>query len=369
MKKVLHYVGKMDRGGMETFIMNLYRNIDTKKVQFDFAVHTEESGDFDEEIVKLGGKIIIFPSMRKNPLKYSMFWEKFWKLNGENYLALHFHTNSLANIIALKKSRKYNVPIRIVHSHSSFSDKGKLQLPNNIIHNYHMKRISDYANKYLACSEPAADWLFGESVTREVKVDFFKNGIDIDEFSYNSMRRQQIRNKLELNGKIVIGHVGKFIDVKNHEFLIDVFSSLVKLEAESVLLLVGDGKLLPRIKQLVIDKNLQDKVIFMGVRDDVNDLLQAMDVFILPSLYEGLPFTLVEAQASGIPILVSANIAKEVKIKDNLIFKEITASSSDWATSILSIYKTENRVIDNSLLIDAGYSVKDTALNYLKILK
>lgn len=348
--------------------MNLYRNIDRGKIQFDFAVHTSIPGDYDDEIRRMGGRIIVFPQMRRNPIKYNKLWDKFWRENHRDYIAFHFHTNSLANIIALKKATKYKLKYRIVHSHSTFSDKGNLQILHNLLHNYNKQKIDIYANKFFACSKLAAKWLYGKNIIESNKIEIIKNSIDIKKFSYNEEIRKRKRLELGVSDKIVIGHIGKFIPVKNHNYLIEVFKFFNSINSNSILLLVGEGELLDDIKNKVSRLDLADKVIFTGVRTDVHELLQAMDVFVLPSIYEGLPLTLIEAQASGIPILASDNITDEVKIKDNLFFYDINAHPSSWAQKLNNLVYKSNRLADNDALIVQGYCIEDTAAKYERMI-
>ena len=199
--RVLHYVGRMHRGGMETFIMNLYRNIDRQHVQFGFAVHGDEAGDYEKEILELGGEIFYFPHMRKNPIRYRKAWREFWAKNRNRYTAFHMHTNSLANVIAMEEAAKAGVPVRIIHSHSSMANKGRLQKLNDFLHKRHQKKLPRLATNLFACSDKAANWLFGGTTVQNLNVRQINNGISVEDFQFDPEAREALRSKVGLNGK------------------------------------------------------------------------------------------------------------------------------------------------------------------------
>lgn len=369
MKKILHYVGKMNRGGMEALIMNIYRNIDRSICQFDFAIHGNENGDYEDEIIQLGGHFFQFPHMRSNPIKYRKTWRKFWQLHKNEYYAFHCHTNSLANAIALEEATRANVPIRIVHSHSSSANKGKLQLLNNWLHHFNQKRLPKLATNYIACSDKAATWLFGGMEVEGEKVEILNNGIDAQCYKYNAAYRNEIRNEFGIVDKIVVGHIGAFLPVKNHEFLLKVISELRKLNNNIVALLIGDGPQRERIKEIIVSDNLEEFVILAGKRGDVNKLLSSMDIYVMPSLYEGLPVSLVEVQANGLPAVISDTITKDVLIKDNMIYMSLKCSPREWAEKIMQIVCENLRDDDILPIIEKGFDIKDTVMKYMQILK
>ncbi len=366
--RVLHYVGIMNRGGMETFIMNLYRNIDRNKIQFDFAVHGERAGDFEKEISMLGGKFYYFPHMRKNPLKYRKAWKDFWKNNKERYVAFHMHTNSLANIIALEEATKAGIPIRIVHSHSSMANKGRLQWLNDILHRRHQARLSKLATNLFACSDKAAEWLFGGTEIKGLTVTKINNGVQVNDFRYDPEIRERLRAELNISDKKVIGHIGAFLPVKNHLFLVETVEKCYLSDRSVRCLLIGNGPLINEIKDIVKQKNLQDVILFLGVCDNVNKLLSAMDLFLMPSLYEGLPVSLVEVQANGLPALVSDTITKDVAMQKNLHYMSLKASSDEWAGAALSIIKNNERSLDTGCISENGFNIKKTVDLYESII-
>ena len=367
MKKVLHYVGIMNRGGMETLIMNLYRNIDLNRFQFDFAAHSYRTGDFDEEITQMGGKIFHFPAYRSNPGKYRNEWRKFFTEHSGEYAAFHFHTNSLANLVALEEAARSGVPVRIVHSHSSFANKGRLQYLNNFLHRFHQKKLKHLATHLLACSTEAANWLYGGNCLDGKNVILMHNGINCDNYTYNAEQAERKKKELGIGDKTVVGHIGKFIKVKNHQFLLSILSQMIEQNKDIVALLIGDGELAEQMKSLAEQLSISENVYFLGVRSDIPELLMCMDLFLMPSLYEGLPVSMIEAQASGVPALISDTISKEVKIKDNVYFQSLQSGSDVWAESAQKILR-EKRIIDNSSLKAAGYDIKDSVLQYIKII-
>lgn len=363
--RVLHYVGRMKRGGMETFIMNLYRGIDTSVVQFDFAVHEAEEGEYDNEILQRGGRIYHFPHMRENPFVYRKSWKDFWKDHKDEYRAFHFHTNSLANIIAFDEAYKAGIPVRIVHAHSSFANKGRLQFLNDYLHHRHQKMVTNEATNLLACSDKAATWLFGQGSSQ---VEIIKNGIHLKDFAFCERDRENVRNEFQVGSStILIGHVAAFLEVKNHKYDLEIAQALKAMSADFEFVLVGDGPLLNDIKNAVDVLGLEENFVFTGTRSDVSRLLSGFDVVILPSLYEGLPVSLIEAQVNGVSVLVSDTIAKEVKIADNLGFSSIGVPASSWAQKIVELPRQHTSDIER--ITKAGYNIEDVCKTYYQLLR
>lgn len=353
--RILQVFGKMNRGGAETMIMNLYHNIDRSKVQFDFIIHTNEFCDYDCEISSLGGKIYRVPRYNgKNYFIYKESWNNFFQKHTE-YKIIHGHVRSTASIY-LKIAKKYGL-ITISHSHSTSSGSGFPAIVKNILQ-YPIRFTADYL---FACSKSAGEWLFGKKACQSDNFFVLKNAIDTAKFTFDKNIRIQKRKELKIEDKFVIGHVGRFTTVKNHIFLIDVFRAFHDKNAKSVLLLVGDGELRQSIEKKVRDLGLSDNVIFTGVRSDIPDLLQAMDVFLFPSLYEGLPVTLIEAQASGIKCFVSDSVTEEVKITNQVEFVSLEQSPENWAEEILKYEDGYDRKDTYQEICNAGYDIKDNA--------
>lgn len=368
MIKVLHYVGMMKRGGMETLIMNLYRNIDREQIQFHFAVHGEEKGDFAEEIISLDGAFYHFPHMRKDPIAYRKAWRAFWKKHGHQYTAFHMHTNSLANFIAFEEAYRAGIPVRIIHSHSSYAAKGKLQFINDFLHKQHQKKAKKMATHLFACSDKAANWLFGGMTLGGLKVQILKNGVDILQYQYNPERRETIRAELGLTGTKIMGHVGTFLPVKNHSFLVDAIEAAYRKDPQIRCVFVGKGPLFEQIQEKIRQKGLENVIHLLGLRADVHELLSAMDLFVMPSLYEGLPVSLVEVQANGLPALVSDSITKDVKFLDNFNYLDLSAGAEAWGAKAVELMDGQLRTTDVQPLVDNGFDIRQTTDIYQNIL-
>lgn len=368
MKRILHYVGCMNRGGMEMFIMNLFYHIDRKELMFDFAIHGSTVGDFQEEIRNLGGNWYFFPRMRKNPVKYRKAWRTFWKTHAGEYDAFHFHTNSLANIIALEEAKKAGIPIRIIHSHSSMANKGRLQWLNDFLHNVHKKKIPKLATHLFACSDKAASWLFGNIKFSSLPVIQINNGIDIEKYRYNEVNRNHIRKTLGLDGLKVVGHVGAFLPVKNHKFIVDVIEKAYEMDSSIRCVFIGQGGLFEDIKNLVVLKKLDDVILFLGIQNNVHEWLSAMDIFIMPSLYEGLPVSLIEVQANGLPAIISDTITDYVKLQKNIYYKSLSEGALEWAKEIIQISNNNYRENNNKCVSDSGFDIKETVKLYENII-
>jgi len=351
----------MDYGGMEAVIMSLYRSIDREEWQFDFAVHGENKGFYESEILKMGGTIYRFPMMRKDPQTYRHKWDEFWQCHNGEYYAFQMHTNSLANIVALKSAKRYNIPVRAIYAHSSYADKGRLQLIHDVVHKWNRKRISKYANVKFACSELAAKWMYGVSSTEDGSVIIVNNGIDYDRFNYDEAIRIKLRHELNIENKYVLCQVGHMISVKNHTFTI---SLLRQLPEDVVCLFLGDGLLQSRLQDMAESQNVSRRIIFLGMRSNVEDYLSASDAFILPSLYEGMPLSVVEAQISGLPCLISSTITRMAQITNNVSYLSIN-NSSEWAKAIATL--RESKVINrDKLVLDNKFDIRVTSKEYIK---
>ena len=351
--RVLQVFAEMNRGGAETMIMNLYRHIDRAKIQFDFIVHTNEKCAFDEEIEQLGGIIYRVPRyVGKNHFEYKDAWQNFF-ISHPEYKIIHGHVRSTASLY-LKVAKKHGL-ITIAHSHNTSSGNGISSVVKNILQ-YPIRHTADY---FLACSEAAGKWLFGDTVVSRSNFKVLVNAIETDRFSFNNHSRDAIRNEFGIENKYVIGHVGRFHPQKNHEFIIDVFKSVHNKVNNSVLLLIGDGALKESIQMKVRKEKLENSVIFAGVRSDVPDIYQGMDLFLFPSLFEGLGIVVVEAQAAGLNCIVSNQIPDEAIIT-NLVEKvSLVKSPEDWAEVVLK--KINYKRKDTSELLKAsGYDIKDS---------
>ena len=269
-------------GGVESVVMNYYRNIDKSKVQFHF-ICDEDSTDIPyDEIEKLGGKVIVVPPYQKL-FKYQKELYKIFKEN--NYKIVHSHINALS-VFPLRIAKKAGVPIRIAHSHSTSNKK---EWKKNIVKNILRPFSKVYANKFFACTKHAGEWLFGKKIIERKELNVINNAIDLKKFEFNEKIREDLRKEFGIKeDTIVMGHIGRFMKQKNHDFLIDVFNELIKKDENSILILIGQGPLLNDIKQKVRDLKIEDKVKFIGQVTDVEKYYNIMDVFLFPSIYEGL---------------------------------------------------------------------------------
>ncbi|SEC11351.1 glycosyltransferase family 1 protein [Paenibacillus sp. GP183] len=355
--RVLHIVDSLNRGsGVMSVIMNLYRNIDRSKVQFDFLVSFDKSPNYEEELINMGAKVYhLTPPTLKNIRSYINEIDEFFNTHA-TYTIIHSHTPTF-NLFIFPIAKKYGIKFRIAHSHNSkYSDKLL-----KAIRNYFMLLPTNLiANVYLACSNKAGEFLFGKKALKEGKVHIINNAIDCERFKYNEIIRGRVRKELEIENQFVIGHIGRFSEQKNHTFLIDVFYEVLKKSKNALLLLVGDGDLQKSIMEKVNSLNIQDQVKFLGVRSDINNLMQAMDVFVMPSLFEGLPVVGVEAQASGLPCIISDNVTKEIKVA-NVQFLSLRSPISEWAERILEFNVKHFRVDSTDDLRKAGFDIKQEA--------
>lgn len=360
MVRVLQIVDSMDMGGIQTFIMNVYRHIDRTKIQFDFLIFRLYEQKFEKEIIHMGGKVYKIPGRKAGLLKNLMALKDFYR-NHKEYKIVHYHTSSLSYLTPLVIAQKEGITKRILHSHNT---KNSGSFVHRILHEIHKSQVKKIVTDYLACGELAADWMYRGTGCRE-KAIVIANGIDVRAYAYDEDKRLKIRKEFHVSEDcLVIGNVGRFADSKNHEFLISIFSELSKRVSNTVLLLVGDGELRSQIEKKVEEEQLKNQVIFCGVRNDVDALLQAMDIYIMPSLYEGFPVSAVEAQAAGLPCYISDMVTKEVLINPNVKQISLSRSPSEWADNILI---SNNRYTDFSGLIRAGYDISSTVEKLCKI--
>lgn len=348
--RVLQVVTHMNRGGLETMLMNYYRHFDRGKVQFDFLVHREERADYDDEIEALGGRIYRLPRLIPWSITYRNKLDKFFDQHSE-YRIVHVHQDCLSSIV-LKSAAKYGVPVRIAHSHSSSQDKD-FKYPIKL---FFKRFISKYATDLFACGKAAGDWMFGGS-----DYTIVNNAINAGEYCYDAEKAADVRKKLGIpENAFVLGHVGRFCRVKNHEFLVEVFAEVHKQDPNSVLLLVGDGELKLAIQEKVKKLKLQEKVIFAGVRNDVADILQAMDIFVFPSLYEGLGIAVLEAQAAGLTCIASNEVPDDVVITNLIKQLSLNGSCEIWAAQVL-LNRSSLRQKRFQDIARAGFDVKENA--------
>lgn len=365
--RVLQVLTIMNRGGAETMIMNYYRHIDRNKVQFDFLLHRDEKGAFDDEIRQLGGQIYYMPPIApQNYFKYKDKLKQFFDEHKE-YQIVHSHLNALSSIV-LGVAKLKGISVRIAHSHIAIEPrvfmkifkrntdiKATLKDTLQALIKYKVKKN---ATHYFACGLKAGEWLFGSENKDQITI--INNAIDASLFSFNEVTSKKIKASLGLTGKKVIGHIGRFNEQKNHFFLIKVFEKLVKENNNLHLVLIGCGNLMDNIKVEAKKLGLIEKISFLGVRSDIPDLLQAFDLFLFPSLYEGLPVTLIEAQASGLKIITSTTVSPEVAITPLVSFCSLKENEDFWVKKV--IHNLEYTRVDtyNDLVV-GNYDIKENA--------
>lgn len=327
--KVLHFFGKMDMGGAETFVLNLYRHIDRNEVQFEFAVTNCEKGYYDEEIIKLGGEIHILPYPKADLKKYKESLGKLLKQG--NYDVVHSHVHYFSGV-NLSVAKRNGVNIRIAHSHT-YNHNRRFSLKRTLYEKCMRYLIYKSSTHFLACSREAANELF---VNRCKMVEIVNNGIDIDRFSKKKYAKEEYKKALNLpDDSFIIGHIGGFRPEKNHSKLVDIFLEVLKVKKNAHLVMVGDGEKKSEIEALVRNLGIKDRVHFLGIRKDTENILAAFDTFVFPSFYEGLGIAVIEAQVSGLYCIVSDTLPKAVDITSNVAFLSLDADQGVWRDAIL----------------------------------
>lgn len=353
MTRILFIAQYLNNAGTETFMMNVIRAFDRTKYHFDFLIkQQEETTNSIEAEQKLGCKVYRIPSRRQSVFGHRKAVRDFFLQHKGEYDAVHICEGNLSSIYELQIAYETGIPVRVVHAHSS-SAKG---LHNRIFHRINKRRADKILTHRFACSTLSGRFFYGNK-------DFtiITNGIDTEKFSYNQNIRTEVRKEFGIdNEEIVIGHVGRFDANKNHHFIVKVFASFIKHTPKSKLLLVGNGTTMDETRHLVDTLGLTDKVVFAGMRTDTYRLYQAMDFFIMPSLFEGLPFVLVEAQTSGLPCIISDTINTDAKLTDLVTFKSLQQSPEEWAEAINNSLTHYTRRDYSTEISDKGFSIKST---------
>lgn len=354
MLRVLQVIGKMDRAGAETMIMNLYRNVDRSKLQFDFLVFSQEQGDYDAEIEAMGGKIFRLPALRG--YNYFELYRLIQIFFAEHpYKIVHGHIGSLAPLY-LKIAKKHG-SYTIAHSHTVNSNRFLHRIVFGVL-SHPVRYVAEY---FFACSKQAGVDRFGKKVVESKNFQILNNSIESEKYKFSSVRHTLLKKKYKLEDKLVFGHVGRFVPEKNHAFLIEVFEELVKREENVVLLLIGKGPERKSIETLVREKGLEDKVMFMGMRDDIPDMLNLMDAFIFPSYYEGLGIVGIEAQAAGLPCFFSEGIPDEAIVTQNVWKYSTGLEAAVWAENIMCQMEVFQRADTNGQIRKSGFDIFETA--------
>lgn len=352
--RVLQIMGIVQNGGVEAVIMNYYKHIDRDKVQFDFVVHKGSNKAYLDTAKSLGAHIYEVTPYTKNI--FSFTYEIYQIIKKNHYSIVHSNMNTLS-VFPLFAAWVAKAKIRILHNHTT---DNKAEGLRSLIKRFLRPFARLFANQYWACSKFAGEWMYGKSLVDNGKVFVIRNAIDLKKFSFNQQKRDELRSRLGLESKFVLGHVGRFMKQKNHHFLIDIFNEFQKYNHESALILVGDGPLKEAIKNKVKSLGLTGKVFFLGNIDYVANLYSALDVFLLPSLYEGLPVVGVEAQANGLPLVASTEITKEMSINNNLKYLLLNTSIENWVRSIKESSRTSSEVVAKNF-ISSGFNINNEA--------
>ncbi|WP_303690686.1 glycosyltransferase family 1 protein [Megamonas hypermegale] len=359
-KKELVYVLQIGMtrniGGLETYLMQQFEHMDKDIIRYDFVNITgEHEIAFSDKIRQAGSTIYNICSRHKNPLLHYWRWIKLLKKNKNKYKAIVLNTNSLEYVFPMFIAKIFYIEMRVIHSHNAGFER-KIGLLRKLLIAFNKLLLNFSATHYFACSKKAGEWMFG----KEKNFKIIHNAIETDKYRYSLQKRQDKRKELGLEDKFVIGHIGRFSYQKNHDFLIDIFSEIHKILPEAELLLIGDAvddkSYLNEAKQKVKNLCLEKNVKFLGMRNDVQELMQAMDCFILPSKFEGLPLVGIEAQTAGLPCYFSDVITEEVKITDLVNFISLNKSSLFWAKEVVKSKTFKRKDVSNEI-IEAGYDI------------
>lgn len=353
--RILHVVGIMNRAGAETLIMNLYRTIDRSRLQFDFLCVLPEKGDFEDEIAALGGRVfhLATPQLKIPLLHYFSkisFYRALFRSHPE-YHTVHFHNSHACSVvIQLYGASLGGVTNKIVHSHNT-------NAPHRLLHLLLRPFIGWFNIHRLACSAEAAGWMFGKN---KCKATTIKNGINMERYAFSQSERNRLRKELGLNDKKVVLHAGRFNRQKNHAYLLQIFKEMADRDPAVHLLLAGTGELLDETRSAIGRYGLNERVSLLGLREDIPSLLSAADLFLFPSLYEGLSVALVEAQANGIPVLTTTNLSPETVFSSN--FQQLSTSlpPAQWADEGL-------RLIEASRQGDRSVDIKTTGFDIAEV--
>lgn len=348
--RILHIVQKMEAGGTQAFLMNLYRNIDRNKIQFDFLVEYEEKEFYDDEIISLGGKIF-YTNFRKtlNVIKFKKTLSTILKEHPE-YKIVHIHATAIGKICT-DTAKKCGVKTIIAHTHNNNAVRDWKYYPKILLRKLYTNGPTDF----FACSEDAGRYTF-----KNKKFTVIYNAIDINKFLFKQEVREDFRRELNIKDKFVIGNIGRLHEQKNQSFLIDVFYEIQKKKDDAILLIVGKGPLENELKEKVSNLGINNKVYFLGNRKDIERIYQGMDVFVLPSLFEGLGIVAIEAQVSGLPVIASTGVAKEANITDNIRNIDLNEPIDVWVEAICKA-KVKNRRSIEKIVKNSKFNIKNNA--------
>lgn len=326
-------------GGVESFLMNYARNFDKTKVHMDFLCNTKVVA-YENELTDMGCKVIKVTARRDNPVRYKKDMKAFFKDHAAEYDVIWVNLCSLANIDYLKMAKKYGIPVRIIHSHNSRNMDSRLR---GILHKINKKKIGRIATDYWACSYEAAKWFYPDKIINSGQYRLIYNAIDTSSYRFNEDIRDNYRKELNIEDKIVLGHIGRMHFQKNQSFLLEIFAEFKKIHSNSVLMLIGQGEDEDMLHEKTKLLGITDSVMFMGIRNDVKNLLMAMDVFVFPSLFEGLSVVAMEVQSSGLPAVASDNVIPDYAVADENFHRiSLERGAADWAKEADLLLKSDD---------------------------
>lgn len=357
--KVLHILGGMGRGGAPSFIINNLEKIDDQKVQFDFLVRKDNCA-FNDVLKRHDSRLFVVPEFPSHAWSNMVETYKVFKQYGKEYTAIHVHANALYYVLPFILAKLFGVKITILHSHNTQSNVKSLQA----LHYLNKLFVGFWANTFLACAVDAGKWMFGKK-----HFEVINNAVDVNKFIFNQANRSAIRLELGIpESSYVIGNVGRFEEVKNHRFIIDIFNEYLKVNSNAYLLLPGDGSLWQEMDDKVKSLGISDKVRLTGVRSDIDKMYSAMDLLLMPSHYEGLPFVLIEAQCAGLKCMISENVTEECILTDLCCVESLSHDASEWSNRLANISDTSyDRSQYAKVVKEKGYDINDTAQRLTEI--
>ncbi|HBE13224.1 MAG TPA: glycosyltransferase family 1 protein [Clostridiales bacterium] len=350
--RVLQIVGSMDMGGIENFVMNVYRATDRSLVQFDFLYVVDRKCVFDDEILAMGGRIFRVCARSVSLFRHLSELKILLKAHPE-WEAVHIHFSSATCLTDARIAKKAGIKKIFIHSHNTFDYHKRIHAV--------LKPFSPlYATRFFACSGLAGKWMFTKKMVQSRQVEIIKNGIEVNRFLPDQDVRNTVRRKIGLENAFVVGHIGRMSPAKNHDFLLEVFVRVLQHTPAAWLLLVGGGEWMEKLQNKAVALGIAHRTIFAGISSRPQDMLQAMDVFVFPSLYEGLPVTVVEAQAAGLPCIISDKVTEEVILTPGAKRLSLEKGYDDWAGEIVSLVNKQTKFDNREAIIRAGYDIAHT---------
>jgi glycosyltransferase involved in cell wall biosynthesis len=343
MKRILIFGMTEVAGGIESFLMNYYRHMDHAKIQFDFLCNSHNPIAYEDEILAMGGRTYHITARSNNFFQYHKELKEFYETYGKNYDTIWVNVNSLANIDYLKAAKKYGIKKRIIHSHNAQNMDSKIR---GLLHKYNKKRIQNYATDFWACSKEAAEWFYSDELMSKAVI--INNAVDVKNMQYNKeagiKKREEICKLFHTSDSYIIGNVGRLHFQKNQMFILDVFSEVINKMPEARLVLIGIGPDEEKLKEHSRELNIEDKIVFLGQRDHIQDWLSAMNLFLFPSVFEGFSVAALEAQANGIPVLASQEAStKAIQINSNYHTLSLKQPLDEWVNEVIKIKENDQR--------------------------